>query len=184
MPQVGFIRTKVLQADRPGGLTNPFVAVNVKEAMNIPGQCAIYRRLNSHQFQSCLKGGRRGTTSFGGDLHISDVACGTLNCVHHINLCVMCSTDKTYEHQTCAVLWYGQEEVRAYGMCFSFPYQTSSVYTFMQLPHWQHCFHSSLVICLLKVISFSLPGNSVAMTMSVQIVLRTHAISYYRLSAR
>lgn len=38
MPQLGFIRTKVLQADKPGGLTSPFVAVNVKEAMNIPGQ--------------------------------------------------------------------------------------------------------------------------------------------------
>ena len=39
MPVVGFIRTKVLQADKPGGLTSPFVAVNVKEAMNIPGEC-------------------------------------------------------------------------------------------------------------------------------------------------
>lgn len=38
MPAVGFIRTKILQADKPGGLVDPFVAVNVKEAMNIPGE--------------------------------------------------------------------------------------------------------------------------------------------------
>lgn len=39
---VGFIRTKILQADKPGGLTEPFVAVNVKEAMVIPGKVLFY----------------------------------------------------------------------------------------------------------------------------------------------
>lgn len=38
MSVVGFIRTKVLQADKSGGLQQPFVAVNVKEAMTIPGK--------------------------------------------------------------------------------------------------------------------------------------------------
>jgi len=38
MASFGFIRTKVLQADRSGGLNSPFIAVNVKEAMQIPGE--------------------------------------------------------------------------------------------------------------------------------------------------
>ncbi|XP_067934448.1 protein kinase C delta type-like [Watersipora subatra] len=42
MPTVGFIRTKVLQAERSGGMTSPFVAVNVKEAMNMPGKETTY----------------------------------------------------------------------------------------------------------------------------------------------
>lgn len=41
MPTVGFIRTKVLQAERSGGMTSPFVAVNVKEAMNMPGEWGV-----------------------------------------------------------------------------------------------------------------------------------------------
>ena len=42
MPGVGFIRVKLLQADGgPGGppLSDPFLAVNIKEAVEIPGKC-------------------------------------------------------------------------------------------------------------------------------------------------
>ena len=57
MPQIGFIRTKVLQADKPGGLTSPFVAVNVKEAMNVPGEwCSSidgYMFIESKSFYKC-----------------------------------------------------------------------------------------------------------------------------------
>lgn len=42
MPGVGFIRVKLLQADGGQGgplLSDPFLAVNIKEAVDIPGKC-------------------------------------------------------------------------------------------------------------------------------------------------
>ena len=48
MPGVGFIRVKLLQVERGATMQSttdvfdPYIAVNVKEAVNTPGKCTIY----------------------------------------------------------------------------------------------------------------------------------------------
>lgn len=44
MPGIGFIRVKLLQADMSPGPEpdDPFLAINVKEAMDIPGQLCVF----------------------------------------------------------------------------------------------------------------------------------------------